>query len=374
MHVAVLFTWDVSLKLWQEKGLLERELRLYEALHERGVQFTFFTWGDESDRAIDVPFARIVPLYTLIPKPKSQALRFVASLLAPFKLKRHMRDIDLLKTNQMWGGWVATLLRLLWRKPLLVRAGFELYDFTMRQGHGPLRRAFTKWISRMTYHHGDHIFLATAEDKAFVENNFLIDGTHITLQPNWINTDLFRPISLPEKENTILYIGRLEEQKNLPALIEATAQTGYRLDIIGQGSMRKQLEAIAQDKGAKIRFLDPVPNDALPEIYNAYPLYVLCSHYEGNPKTLLEAMACGRPVLGSRAPGIQSVIEEGKTGYLCDTDTGSIAAALTYAMNDPRALQMGAAARDFILHNQTLDKAVEREITCYQKLVEESVA
>lgn len=368
MHVALFFTWDVSLQLWKEKGLFEREVRLYEELSKRGVKFTFFTWGDESDWDIEVPFADIVPIYTIIPRPHNKIIRFLYSFYVPFKVKNTLKGVDLIKTNQMWGAWVPVFLKFLAKNKLLVRTGYELYDFTCRQGHGVLRKVFIKLLSRMVYGVADHVFLATVEDKAHVQRVFDIPANTITLQPNWIDTDVFKPLNVPQKNDRLLFIGRLEVQKNLEKLIKAVAKTEFTLDIIGDGTMKKDLVQLAHRVGAQVEFLGKVPNDQLPAVYNQYPLYILCSYYEGNPKTLLEAMACGRPVLGTRVTGIQSVIENGITGYLCEIDASSIASAIVTTMNDPERLSVGKAARAQILQNQTLDKAVDNEMQVYQRL------
>ena len=373
-HVVLFLTWDVSLALWLEKGLLQREVRLYKELARRGVRVTLLSWGGAEDRSIAdslAPEIETISLYDgLIPRPQNTVLRALCSLLVPWKVRKALKCATVLKTNQMWGGWVAVLARAMFFKPLIARCGFELYDFTVRQGHGWVRRAFIWLISALTYAAASRICVATPEDKAFVMQHFGQRDSKIVVHPNWIDPAVFKPSESLQKDNTVLYVGRLSAQKNLETLIDALAGTGIGLDIAGDGELREALAARAQEQGVSVSFLGPVPNDRLPELYNSYPVFILPSHYEGNPKVLLEAMACGRAVIGTDVPGIASVIRDGENGLLCEPEAGAMRKAIVRLMGDEALRQrLGLAAYKQILENQTLDRLVAMELACYRSLM-----
>jgi glycosyltransferase involved in cell wall biosynthesis len=372
VKVALFFTWDVSLALWQEKGLLQREVRFYKELARRGVDVTFLTWGGAEERAVAqaLPEIKIVPLYERLPRPRSKALRALVSLAAPWVAREELRGVDIIKTNQMWGGWCAALAKVMFGKTLMVRTGYELYQFTVKQGHSWARRAFVWFLSFLTYRTGDLVCVATAEDKNFVIKTFGVKPERIDVRPNWIDTEIFRPMVQTQNEGHILYVGRMNAQKNLEALIDAVANTNWRLDVVGEGELKDSLRARAQAAGAQVRFMGAVPNTDLPVIYNRYPVYILPSHYEGNPKTLLEAMACGRAVVGTAVPGIASVIEDGRDGVLCATDAAALRAGIARVMDDEALrAQMGAAARRKIERTQTIGALIDKEIESYQSLM-----
>lgn len=369
---ALFFTWDVSLALWKEKGLLDREVRYYEALADRGVHVTFLTWGNNRDSEIAKSLHKnitVIPLYTHIPQPKNKVLRAFLSLLAPWAARDVLKTSDILKTNQMWGGWCAVLSKFCFRKPLIVRTGFELYRFTCQKGHGCLRRAFIRFISAVTYKTADRVYLATAEDRDFVLRTFHIPESKISIRPNWIDTSVFRPLEVPEKDEHILFVGRLTAQKNLPLLIEAIAGMPWTLDIVGEGELWTDLEQYARQKGVRVNFLGSVSNSHLPEIYNSYPVFVLPSLYEGNPKALLEAMACGRAAIGTDADGIRTVIQHRKNGLLCDPAVKSLQDAINNLLSDKNLrTRLGAAARAQIIETQTLEKLIDQELLDYYAL------
>lgn len=371
MRIAVFFTWDVSLQIWQDKGLLEREIRLYKELINKGANITFYSWGDEKDLEIAEKLEQInlVPIYTKIKAPKSKILRALYSFIVPFKLRKELQDFDLIKTNQMWGSWVAVLSKWLTKKPLLLRSGFELYDFTYKQGHGFLRCALIWLISKTAYISADRIHVATTHDAQVAQRTFGAKQDKIFIFPNWIDTEIFASQNLTKKDNHILFVGRLTEQKNIPMLIEALKDTNITLDIVGEGELKNSLKAIASNLGIQVNFLGSVANDQLPAIYNSYPAYILPSHYEGNPKTLLEAMACGCAVIGTSVDGISNVINDGKTGFLCDKTANDIKQKIIALIGNKQLQKdLGTAARKQIKETQSLSYLVDEEIEAYKNL------
>ena len=107
-----------------------------------------------------------------------------------------------------------------------------------------------------------------------------------------------------------------------------------------------------------------MPNDQLPEIYNRYEFYILSSFFEGMPKTLLEAMACGCICIGTDVEGINEVIEDGISGLLAKgTEVESIAEVLKRAMrlNEEESKKMAQEARRKIEEDFSLESCVVKE-------------
>jgi glycosyltransferase involved in cell wall biosynthesis len=88
------------------------------------------------------------------------------------------------------------------------------------------------------------------------------------------------------------------------------------------------------------------------------------------PKTLLEAMACGLPVIGTNVEGIKEVIEHRENGILCETDSGSIKEAITTIMEDEGLRKrLGKNARKTIEERFSLEKMVDKELELYTQLL-----
>lgn len=101
--------------------------------------------------------------------------------------------------------------------------------------------------------------------------------------------------------------------KNLFNLLQAVKQTSYSLDIIGDSTLKRKIVSYIKENDIRANILGLVKNNEMPGLLNKYPVYVIPSFWEGNPKTLLEAMSCGLAVIGSDAEGISDCISNGKT-------------------------------------------------------------
>jgi len=85
----------------------------------------------------------------------------------------------------------------------------------------------------------------------------------------------------------------------------------------------------------------------------------------------IEAMACGKPVIGCKGEGIEDFVEDGKTGLLVKSkDVDSLAKAIDYLLNNPdEAKAMGERARKMVLENYTWEKNAEKTIKVYQEVL-----
>ena len=89
MKIIVFFTYGISLKIWEETGLLEREIKIYQELKKKyGIDFTFVTYGDEKDFKYKnlIDDLEIIPIYNLIKYSNNKLIRLFKSVLFPIKL------------------------------------------------------------------------------------------------------------------------------------------------------------------------------------------------------------------------------------------------------------------------------------------------
>ena len=139
--------------------------------------------------------------------------------------------------------------------------------------------------------------------------------------------------------------------------------------IIGNGTQRKSLQQNFTHLGDRVQWQGNVPNSELPKYLNQAKIFILPSYYEGHPKALIEAMACGLPVIGTRAPGICELIEHQQNGWLCSTNPSSIRDAIVCLCAQPYLHdRMGQTAREFVLDNFSLDRIVELEFNLLQEV------
>jgi SAM-dependent methyltransferase len=171
----------------------------------------------------------------------------------------------------------------------------------------------------------------------------------------------------------VLYVGRLGQEKNVARLIEALAllrEPSLKLRLVGDGRLRGDLERRAREAGVTAEFLGVVPHGRLPQQFRAADCFVLPSLTEGNPKALIEAMACGLPCAASARGGIPSIVEDGVTGLLFDPeDVADIAGAVERLLVD-RALarELGERARAKALRLYDVHALLKAEISFVQSV------
>jgi glycosyltransferase involved in cell wall biosynthesis len=152
----------------------------------------------------------------------------------------------------------------------------------------------------------------------------------VQVVPNGVDTDLFQPA--PERRAkipTLLSVGRLHAQKNVGLLLNLVAaikaKTAVRARIIGDGPERPSLEAAAAALGITkyVQFDGWLAREAVREAYQSATFLLHASSYEGMSNVILEALASGLPVVASKIPGNDELIEDGTNGFLFEPTTGA---------------------------------------------------
>ena len=149
----------------------------------------------------------------------------------------------------------------------------------------------------------------------------------------------------------LVAIGRLDPIKGYPLLLEACAGLGadWRLDLVGDGPARGDLERRARELGieSRVRFAGAVATDEIPALLQGMNVLVISSFMEGLPIVLMEAMASGLPVVSTRVAGVMELVEEGVSGFLAQPGTvEELQGALERALaSRPRFGEMGRAGR-----------------------------
>ena len=202
-------------------------------------------------------------------------------------------------------------------------------------------------LERRVFNQADRVEVTTEAMAATVQEQYGVAKDVIRVIPNYVETERFKPQSHALGERfRIGFVGRLDTQKNVGELLRAVTGLDAELILVGDGPQRAALEATAAAGKISAKFLGRVDNAELPSLLNSWDLFILPSLYEGHPKSLLEAMACGLAVIGTNVPGIAEIIVDGENGLLCETDAESIRAAIQRAMSDERLrVQMGQQAR-----------------------------
>lgn len=351
MKLALFFTRNVSLKLWVDTGLFDREKQLYQEHLRRGhfKEVYWLTYGrDDAEIANELKSAgRLHPDIMVLPMSRFFSGKWgclLYSFLMPLLHRRWLKSADFFKTNQMDGSWSAVIAKWLYHKPLVVRTGYTASLFAERQNNIKSKKNYER-IEWFAYRYADIGIVASHGDKQYICSKYHIPPAKIEILHNYINTETFHPTDSEKYENRIIFVGRLQPQKNLFNLIEAVSDNNLTLDIYGNGELYDELLAHTKKLNANVNFMSVVGNDQMPGVFNRYRYYILPSFYEGTPKALLEAMACGLVCIGTDVEGINQIIDDGVNGYLSGTSPQALAEAIDKAAHLPNGHIIQEAVR-----------------------------
>ncbi len=368
-RLALFFSYRISLKDWYDLGLLEREVKLYNGLSSYFEKIFFFTYGGNEDKKFGAYLSsniEVIPIPLIRNGGRKKILiplMLIYSIFMPFIHWENLKGADILKTNQVPGSWTALITKLLFRKKLILRCGYIWSYFALQNKENAIKRYVKKFLEKITCAFADSVICSSVSDRKYLEDNH---GVKAEIIPNYVDTELFKPMEIPKVKNSICFVGRLEKQKNLIALVDALKDLPYNLTIIGSGNMKKELENKVNENKFNVKFMNNVPHSKLPIILNRHEIFILPSLYEGTPKVLLEAMACGLPVIGTDVKGINEVIEHEKNGILCGESSEAIRRAIVGLMEEGSMRErLGKAAAKSIREEYALNKLIEREKEVY---------
>lgn len=185
----------------------------------------------------------------------------------------------------------------------------------------------------------DAIITVSNYSKESISKEFNIPKEKIHVVYNGINHKLFKPIK-KIKKNYVGYIGGLGKRKNVEKLIESIKYIDDKLIIVGKGNYKKILEnhVAKLNLKNKIKFVDFIEEKNLPKFYNSIKLLAFPSLAEGFGLTIIEAMACGCPVVTSNRTSMPEIC--GKAAiYFNPEDPKEIAKKINQVLNN-KALQI----------------------------------
>lgn len=208
----------------------------------------------------------------------------------------------------------------------------------------------------------------------------------IEVIPNAIELSVFIPPRQRHQEGSVrlLFVGRLNAFKNVEMLVETASRLlvrgidNFELQLVGEGEHRSNLERLVVEKGLTrhVRFLGWVDRAAIVEIYRQADIFVTATIWEGMPNTVLEGMACGLPVVGTRASGLAELVREGVNGYLVDVnDAAALTDRLADLIDNPyERRRMGKESRKIAEQEFAWDYIAEQYVEIYKRIMAEKVS
>lgn len=303
-----------------------------------------------------------VPAGPQRPLPKSLWPRYIPEFVERVQaiVQAHRWRYHVIHSHYWLSGLVAERLREAWGIPWvhMFHTLQALKPPALRDEEIPEREAEERRLARAA----DCILCATHDEAMFLHWHYGVPWPNLVVLPPGVDTTRFYPIpqeearayvGLPREHKVVLYVGRLDPIKGLDVLLKAMAhlkaagalsEAEACLILLGgpvdaENAVWQELQALreAYNLHNLVAFIGPRTREVLPYYYAAADVVVLPSHYESFGLTVLEAMACGRPVVASQVGGLASLVRHGETGFLIPPqDPNALAGYLALLLQDVR--------------------------------------
>jgi glycosyltransferase involved in cell wall biosynthesis len=180
---------------------------------------------------------------------------------------------------------------------------------------------------------------------------------------------------------TILFVGRLDEEKHVDDLLRAMSllrsPAATRLEIVGEGSCRGPLERLAAELGIadRVHFAGLVDDDALLDAYARADLFCMPSIAELQSLATMEAMSAGTPVVLANAMALPHLVEQGQNGWLYPPrDVRALAAAIDSIIDDRETIGRMAAASERLVRKHDIDEVLAQFESIYWQVLGQDAA
>lgn len=270
------------------------------------------------------------------------------------------------------------------------------YTLATKTTPNPIRRMYRRWTLRFLYNRLDCVIVGSNVMKKDLTDS-IGTSARIEVIPNGVDLKRFRPaeniaerrslrsaLGLNDHHRMITMIGSVHPRKGSDLLLEAWVRltkrfpeahlffVGLRKDI-GYPDLvnfRRKIEKLLSASGAaeRVHFTGLVDN--VPDYLRASDVFVFPSEREGMPNAVIEAMACGLPVVLTSFEGLsQEFGQQGQEYLIVDRESESIAASVTEVLeNEQLATRLGQSARNCIEKNMDLELTMDRYADLYRGL------
>src|SRR5215210_3634693 len=265
-----------------------------------------------------------------------------AEQMALYSVREGVR-YDVVHAHYWLSGWVAELARRYWETPFVQMFHTTAHMKNAVAAHANRETDLRLQTEKRLLALADGIIAANPDERADLIWRMGVPTEKVCTIPPGVDLGLFQPrskdasrakVGIAPDERVVLFVGRIDPIKGIDTLIDAAEImvsdrsieptptfliVGGDLDANGApvGSLAGVADSIAQRGiAASFRLVGAQPQDQLPIFYGAADIVAVPSRYESFGLVAVEAMACARPVIASRAGGLTFTVEEGESGLL----------------------------------------------------------
>ncbi|WP_089936945.1 glycosyltransferase [Candidatus Entotheonella palauensis] len=380
---------------------------LSRQLSRHGIAVDVYTRRQDPDLPEVLEFdqqARVVHLNAgpPVPYPKHEVFGHMPEFVSHVQsfIAKEGLQYDCIHSHYWVSGWVALRLRQSLQVPVVHMSHTLGYPKNSAVQQAWEREPPTRLqVEYEVLKHSDHLIAESQASKDHMVQDYGVDPARIEIIPCGVETSIFHPHDRQQARRRLglpggpllLFIGRLQPLKGIDTLLKCAYDVRQRHDdlqvlIVGGGvdtddpherQERERLHALMRELGltGHVRFIDAQPQEQLAYYYAAADLLMMPSHYESFGMVVLEAMACGTPVVASHVGGLASTVLPGQTGFLAPVgDEQAFARSVEQLIGAPELWQSMSEAAYLRAQAYTWPRIMKRTLQLYRELQGQNTA
>ena len=306
LHILFLCSWYPSRVLPANGDFIQRHAQAVATKHHVSVihVVTDETLGKNLEIR-DVTEKNVRTLIAYISDSNNPVVKSYRFIRAYFKLLKRVGNFDLVHLNVIFpAGLIAVYLKWFKNKPFIISEHWHGYHQPFCEKIGRAQKVLSKLCTKKA-----SVICPVTDNLALAMQNFGLKGRYHKIS-NVVNTDLFKPT---EKENdtfNIIHISSMDKVKNVPAILKVISQLqdvvpDFIFYLIGNNATDfKPMSESLKIKAKNITFINQIPQNKLVKYLQQASVLVLFSTTENAPCVILEAFACGVPVISTNVGGV----------------------------------------------------------------------
>ena len=349
-----------GINTWLEVGSLNREMKPYMQYVKKGWSVKILSF--DKSAVTNLPEGIEVIYF-----PSRRSL-----WMLPWLCRKLGKWADVIKTNQSVHAYFYTVATKFWKKPILLRCGYVQGAYREVMEGLTLKTRIYQALEAKAFRDASYCEVPTLELAQWVQKRYRVPRDKISVVPNFVDTDIFKPAEKVKKnDKSVISVGRLHPVKRFDVLIKACSEIpGCVLTIVGEGPERLNLRSLGEKLKIKLNLPGNIAHEKLPEMISQHKIFAMTSEWEGHPKALIEAMACGIPCLAVLLEGIQNILTHGENGWIVNSSANDIRDGLkTLFGNVALRDALSVKGHDFAVTNYEFPHVIAKEFEIMEKLL-----
>ncbi len=343
---------------------------LSDSLSKIGMKVTVLMGGDGPVRSLFENDAVEVESVPFLNRKVSPAKDLVAFFYIFWRIYREKPDIVSSHTAKV-GMLVRIACYLLGHTNIYTPHCWSFFQFGKPAGTYKLMEIVMTLFSSI-------IVCVSRDEKKAIESERLMSRATVLVVRNGVKAIRVPKDPSDDKELNFVQIARFEEQKDFDTLfsaIDLLRDRSFVVHLIGEGPLREEALQKVEQMGLEDKVIFYGQRRDVENFLLRGRVYLLSTHWEGLPRSIIEAMGAGMPIIATRVGGIPELVSEGRTGHMVmPEDSQALAHCMDRYLSNPKLiLQFGKRSRDTFRRKFTYDHMLANYLSLYDALLDHEI-